>query len=729
MSLKQRRKSLIKYAAETAAVAVIYLLLGKLGQLSAITPGNVTAVWPPSGFALAIALLLGRRALWGIGLGAFVVNTQAFFDSATLESIVTSITVGIGIAIGSMAQPFLGAVFIKRFIGVNHLLKNVRDFLVFASLIPLMCLISSTIGAISLLLGGLISISSFGELWLTWWLGDGVGILIVTPFVMAWRNMKSLPATAGNKLILAMVLSFLALSALIGFDATFDGDATRYPLEFLAWPFLLWLALRFDARAVTSGILLLSAIAIGQTMRGQGPFHLDAPNLSLLLLQLFITVTAVTVMIVAALANERKIADNALRLAHSELEIKIEARTSELKAEIDERKRLEEQVLRSQKMKAVGQLTGGIAHDFNNILGIIMGNLELLQRRLKDDPRTMTYVQAALRGTKRGTEITRKLLDFARQGPGNARLIAVNDVITHTQELTARSLTPSIKLETYLADDLWPVKIDPGDLEDAIFNLSLNARDAMPDGGTLSIETANKILVDDYVRHNPQATAGAFVMINMSDTGIGMTDEVKETAFEPFFTTKPFGESSGLGLSMVYGFVERSNGHIKIYSEVGVGTTFRIFLPRALEDAMETETVAEQRIELPVGNETILVVDDEKALLDVAVMNLEQIGYKILTASNGQQALHVLETHRDIDLLFCDVIMPGDLDGYQVALTAHSIYPALKVLLTSGFSKKRRENDDAENGYPSQLARTLLSKPYNAKELALAVRSALDNIG
>ncbi len=721
----------MRTAVETITIAVIYVLLGKLGQLSAIMPGNVTAVWPPSGFALAMALLLGRKALWGIGIGAFAVNTQAFLDSASLASVINSAAVGIAIAVGSAAQPFVGAYFIKRVIGIGNLLQNIRHLLFFATLTPLMCLISSMIGAIALWLGGLVSAAALGELWLTWWLGDSVGILILTPVLMAWHTIKPSPmpppANGSDRLTLVVVFLLLALSGLIGFGLTFSGEASRYPLEFLAWPFLLWLALRFDARAVTSGILLLSGIAVWQTMRGQGPFQFDTPNLSLLLLQLFITVTALTTMIVGALANERKLAENALRIAHAELEAKVEARTSALKDEINERKRLEEQVLRSQKMDAVGQLTGGIAHDFNNILGIIIGNLELLERRSKDDTRAMTYVQAAHRGAKRAAEITRKLLDFARHESGDTRVININDAVTRMRELTARSLTPSITVTTYLADNLWPVEINSGDLEDAIFNLSLNAGDAMPDGGNLIIETANKVLDEDYVQNNPDAAVGDFVMISVSDSGIGMADEVREKAFDPFFTTKQFGKGSGLGLSMVYGFVERSNGHINIYSKPGAGTTFRIFLPRAVKDATPVETSPMQKVDPPVGNETILVVDDEEALLHVAVTNLERLGYKTLTAVNGQQALDILDNHGGVDLLFCDVIMPGDLNGYNVALSAHLNHPSLKILLTSGFSRKHEENNNAENEYLNHLTSSLLSKPYNGNELAFAVRGALDS--
>ena len=396
--------------------------------------------------------------------------------------------------------------------------------------------------------------------------------------------------------------------------------------------------------------------------------------------------------------------------------------------DVTTRKAMEDQLRYSQKMDAVGQLTGGIAHDFNNILGIIMGFVEIVQDRVKDDPGLVKYLEIALDGTRRGAEITKKLLSFSRLEPSDTKITAVNDFIAGMRELISKSLTPSINVETHLANDLWPAEIDPGDFENAILNLSLNARDAMPEGGTLVVETANKFLDENYVKSNPLATVGNYVMIAVSDTGTGMTDEVKEKLFEPFFTTKDVGQGTGLGLSMVYGFVERSGGHIKVYSELGAGTTFRIYLPRSHEAAVDDETASDRQIELPRGNETILVVDDEEALLDVAILYLEKLGYNTLRANNGQQALEFLNGHQDIALLFCDVIMPGQLDGYRVALAAHKIRPALKILLASGFTKKREEYANGEGRYLNSLASKLLSKPYNSEELAFAVRRTLDDV-
>lgn len=281
-------------------------------------------------------------------------------------------------------------------------------------------------------------------------------------------------------------------------------------------------------------------------------------------------------------------------------------------------------------------------------------------------------------------------------------------------------------METRLSEDLWPVEIITGDLEDALLNLTLNARDAMPDGGTLRIETENKVLDENYVQRNPSAKAGEFVMISVTDSGSGMTEAVKEKVFEPFFTTKGVGQGSGLGLSMVYGFIERSGGHIKIYTEPGKGTTFRIYLPRARDEASDANEEPIRPSEIPRGRETVLVVDDEKLLRDVAVSFLESLGYKTLTANNGEQAMDVLQVHYDIDLLFCDVIMPGDLDGYRVALAAHRVQPDLKIILTSGFTRRREGQANGDGHFLSSLTRNLLSKPYNDEELGFAVRRTLD---
>jgi len=329
--------SIFKFGVEALAIAIGYALLGKLGQMLAIPPGNVTPVWPPSGFALAMMLLIGPRAWAGILLGAFVVNTVAFIDDATSTSITNLIIIGATIGIGSALQPLTGAALIKRFSSIHKLLDNVRNFLGFVVIVPVMCLISSSVGVSALFAGDMVSTQNIGELWLTWWLGDSVGVLLVTPFIIVWRKLPDISWHASSAVRLITAFSCLILVNLMSFSSRFDALNISYSLEFLAWPFLLWLALLHSWHAVTSGIFLLSVIAITYTVKGHGPFFVEEPNLSLLLLQLFLSITAGTVMVVTALAHEHRRSLSKLRTAlgsldslNLNLEKKISDRTHQL---------------------------------------------------------------------------------------------------------------------------------------------------------------------------------------------------------------------------------------------------------------------------------------------------------------------------------------------------------------------------------------------------------------
>lgn len=395
--------------------------------------------------------------------------------------------------------------------------------------------------------------------------------------------------------------------------------------------------------------------------------------------------------------------------------------------DITERIQLEEQIRRAQKLEAVGQLTSGIAHDFNNILGIIQGNLEIIERMSIGGKKALERIKKAQKGVDRGVDITRKLLGFSRKGVHKVSLTTINSMIQNLNELIAKSLTASIDVKTVIGDNLWSVAVDAGDLEDALLNLSLNARDAMPDGGSLIIETANKFLDETFFNDNPDGKPGDYVMISVSDTGIGMTDEIKNKVLEPFFTTKELGKGTGLGLSMVYGFIQRSGGYMKIHSEIGKGTTFCLYLPRVSESVRMGEPGDTNEFALPRGTEKILIVDDEKALREIAEIQLEELGYEIITAENGPLALDLVQNEPGIRLLFSDVVMPGELDGYQLASTAHEVQPNLKILLSSGFTKAREKILQGEDPYLMELTKHTLNKPYSLPELAVAVRDALDH--
>lgn len=391
-------------------------------------------------------------------------------------------------------------------------------------------------------------------------------------------------------------------------------------------------------------------------------------------------------------------------------------------ADLSDRQRYEETLRRAQKMEAIGELAGGVAHDFSNILGIILGNLELLRKRESDDERSRKQIESALKAVRRGTDLTRRLLGFSHQEATTRQRTDLVEFVGDLRELIAKSVTPRITVEIDVDRGVWPVEVDPGDLGDALINLAVNARDAMPTGGRLVVEASNRTLDENYIRLNPDAMTGDHVLISVSDTGTGMPRDVAQRIFEPFFTTKSKGKGTGLGLAMVYGCIKRCGGHVRVYSEVGHGTSFNIYIPRA---APENEAEVGGKVDQGKtrgGSETVLIVDDEEMLREIAVEYLESLGYLALAAEDGPSALGIIEKRDDIDLLFADVVMPGDLDGYNLARQALRRRPDLRVLFTSGFTKGRVRSTSRGD----RLTNAWLHKPYTEQELATAVRDALD---
>ena len=395
-----------------------------------------------------------------------------------------------------------------------------------------------------------------------------------------------------------------------------------------------------------------------------------------------------------------------------------------IRTDITERIQSEQALRRSQKMDALGQLTGGIAHDFNNILNIILGNLEQLKEQVVDDEKVQQRVQNIHKSTMRAAELTRQLLSFSRHQAENVTATNINQLIKEMGNLIAHSVTPQVEIEWHLAKDLWSTEIAPGDFEDSLLNLVINARDALSGSGWLSIETANTTLDENYCENNPDIKPGDYVQLKISDCGEGMTVEQLEHIFEPFYTTKEQGKGTGLGLAMVFGFIQRSKGHINVESEQGIGSTFGLYLPRSNE---VIQAVAVSREEAKggsaEGNETILVVDDEEALLELAEEFLLDLGYRVLTAGNGQQALDVLTREENIDLMISDVIMPGGINGYELAERVTADYPELKVLLASGYTEKITSSENHK-----RFSLNLLAKPYSQVELAQKVRQMLKRV-
>jgi signal transduction histidine kinase/ActR/RegA family two-component response regulator len=379
----------------------------------------------------------------------------------------------------------------------------------------------------------------------------------------------------------------------------------------------------------------------------------------------------------------------------------------------------ESQVRQAQKMEAVGQLTGGVAHDFNNILTVITGTIEILADGLKDRPQLLSIARMIDSAATRGADLTQHLLAFARRQPLQPRSVDVNALIVDSARLLKPTLGEHIDIEPLLAQQVAPALIDPGQLSTAILNLALNARDAMPNGGKLTLETRNVVLDENYARSNSEVTAGNYVMIAVSDTGEGMPPALLDKVFEPFFTTKEVGKGSGLGLSMVYGFVKQSNGHIKIYSEVDHGTTVKLYLPQAAAFAL-ANTPIENRGNPERGGETILVVEDDPLVRQYVLTQIQSLGYATLSASNGAEALAVIDSGKPIDLLFTDVIMPGNMNGRELAEAAVKRRPEIRVLFTSGYT----ENAIIHHGR-LDAGVLLLAKPYRRSDLATLIRAAL----
>jgi signal transduction histidine kinase len=395
---------------------------------------------------------------------------------------------------------------------------------------------------------------------------------------------------------------------------------------------------------------------------------------------------------------------------------------------VTERKALERKFHQAQKMEAVGQLTGGIAHDFNNLLMVVMGNLQLVEQMVKGDERALKRIRAAIDASERGSDLTRRMLAFSRQQTLQPKQVDLNDQLFRMQDMLRQAVTATVDVKFIPGENLWPVKADVTMLETAILNLSINARDAMkPKGGNLIVETANRYLDQEYCKDNEELIAGDYVQIAVTDTGSGIAPENIEKVFQPFFTTKGPEAGSGLGLSMIYGFVKQSGGHIKIYSEVGVGTTVKLYMPRlkTKEDLEPVAAVGESAgdAEIPVVDarkRNVLVVEDNDSVRDVAAAMIEEMGFNVITAINGHDGLEKIQQTENIDLVLSDVIMAGGMNGPELAAKAIKFRPDLKILFMSGYAPGSvRQMQDLPDSID------LVNKPFTRNDLTEKVKKAL----
>jgi PAS domain S-box-containing protein len=398
---------------------------------------------------------------------------------------------------------------------------------------------------------------------------------------------------------------------------------------------------------------------------------------------------------------------------------KITRDVTERRSAAEALKQSERALLHAQKMETIGKLTGGVAHDFNNLLQVIAGNLQLLSRDVVGNERAERRVQNAIAGVRRGARLAGHLLAFGRRQPLEPKVVNLGRFISTLDEMLQRALGEAVEVQTIVAEGLWNTSADLAQVENAVLNLAINARDAMEGVGKLTVEIGNAWLDHAYARAHAEVDPGEYVMLAVSDTGSGMLPEVIAHAFDPFFTTKPEGKGTGLGLSMVYGFVKQSGGHVKIYSEPGNGTTVKLYLPRS-KDSEELLTVTETRSAVG-GTETILVAEDDDQVRGTVVDTLQELGYQVLAASDAEKALAIVKTGIKIDLLFTDVVMPGPLRSPDLARLAREHLPGITVLFTSGYTQNA-----IVHGGRLDHGVELLSKPYSREDLARRIRSALE---
>lgn len=752
-------------------LAAAYYVSARLGLRLQFQETQATPFWPPSGIALAALFLFGARLGGGVFLGAFLANLADFYVKSRallpvgglgllqhLAGHPEHIVISAGIGLGNTLEAVAGSYLVRRFVVGSDIFQDIRNILWFILWALICCIIAATIGVCSLFAGAALPYPLLSTTWVTWWLGDATGILIFTPLVLAWSRLgrDQLRAQPWGRMAAALLLLFLLCQ--FTFNAWFNAELSglsRYLFDgwldltvlftteaYMLIPVLLWIEFGFGTVAATLGIAITAGIAVVGTVNGRGPFLEATQNESLLVLQGFLGVMSITVLVLDAALRERRRALGEVTRAHDELELRIRERTAQLseandelslkirernlalarlEQETAERRRTEEILHQSQKMEVLGQLTGGIAHDFNNLLHVIFGSIETLQRRLKTAaPELRQPIDMALRSSEKAATLTQRLLAFSRRQPLQPKPVDLNGLVAGMSDLLRRALGESVAVETVLGGGLWSVFVDPSQLESAVLNLAVNARDAMPEGGKLTLETANVFLDESYAAAQAEVAAGPYVMIAVSDTGIGMTAEVIAKAFEPFFTTKEHGKGTGLGLSQVYGFIKQSGGHLKIYSEPGDGTTVKLYLPRLATGEPRERMVDVQPIPTGTPKETILLVEDNEDVRVHSAEMLGELGYRVVTAPDGPTALGLLEAEHAIRLLFTDLGLPGGVNGRQLAEEARRRDPGLKVLFTTGYA----QNAVVHRGRLDPGV-ALITKPFTYAALAAKVRDIL----
>jgi signal transduction histidine kinase/CheY-like chemotaxis protein len=661
------------------ALAAIYWAAAELTLLPSAASGRVMPLWPPAGLALAAMLLRGPVMLPGIALGA--VLTTALHMSASASLVV---------AAGMVLQVAVDARLLRRF-DFDQRLERIRDPLVLAAV----TLVGAAVAALFGVWGVALATGAEGVRWLTdftiWWMRDWLGALIVVSLVLTWTRSRGLRWSGRRVAEAAAVIAGLLLLTPLLFGPW--GTPGQYvPLAFMFFPLVGYAGLRFGPAGAATLVAMMAAISSLLATLGLGAFAAFPVSFTIVMLHVFLLLVWISGHTLAAVRAEWEEA-------------------------LQRRIALEEQLRHSQKMEAVGRLAGGIAHDFNNLLTAIIGYTEIVMVGLApDDPRRADAEEVA-RAAMRAADLTRQMLAFSRKQNLQPKVIDLNVTLSKVEPMLRRVIGEDIVMAIAPKATRPLVRVDPGQIEQVIMNLVVNGRDAMPRGGRLTVETGDAVLEQGALP--PDARAGPYVMLAVSDTGVGMSADVRARIFEPYFTTKDVGKGTGLGLSTAYGIVRQSDGHIQVYSEPGQGTTFRIYLPRTEAQTAVAEAVTDEN--MPGGTEHILLVEDDPSVRRLSREILGRLGYSVTEAASGRAGLALgSDDTKHFDLALCDVIL-GDMSGPAVYEALRALRPNVRVLYMSGYADEAIVRTGVlEEGLP------FLQKPFTPRDLALRIREVLD---
>jgi signal transduction histidine kinase len=670
---------------EILLVALLYHAGARLGFALQSIGTNTSPVWPPSGIGFAALLIIGRGAWPGVFVGALTANVAGFVGGQGL-GIAGSASIASFIAVGNTLEAAVGVTLLRRFVTRGDPFQRDRDMWGFFAVVGVCCALAASNGALTVCAGALAPWADFWTIWFTWWLGDATGVLVIGSLLVVWARPFTLPRKVGWWVEALLIGVAFLLVCSVTFGVPVQTRASSLPLTFALLPLFVWCAYRFEHRGATLAIAAASSFSVWATYAGFGPFVLERLNDSLLVLQGFIGVVAITSLMLATVVKERRDAVEAIRES-------------------------QEFLLQSRKMEAVGRLAGGIAHDFNNLLMVITGHADLIDLGA-DSTARHDHVQRIQSAVKRGATLVKQLLAYGRKQKLEPTPLDLSELVGDVGQLLQRVLGERVELKLRRPQGALTIHADPGNIERVLLNLSINARDAMPGGGTLTIETRAVDLAPAQTR-KWELDPGRYALVSVADTGTGMDDHVRSRIFDPFYSTKEAASGTGLGLATVYGIVRQSGGHIDVESSPGAGSTFLVYLP--LPDELDA-LIDPGKIRTDPGRRkracgTILLAEDDDDVRGLITAILSGNGYKVLVARTGEEARDLFLAVRDkLVAVVTDVVMPG-MSGYELAGWIRERDGAVPILFVSGYSDELAEGQDT---VPGSL---YLQKPFSARAL------------